>query len=183
MCKTIESNYGEKIEWWMDEAKEWADAAKKAKAEGKPWPYLKNILVPNKRWDKMNEEHEVMGQKKIDVIKMFGFMKHAIVFTFYYLQMSTEMELNYKDCIREIVSLSGDTDTNACIAGAAIGALLGYNKIDEGMVNKVLECDVTVEGQKRPSWLSVGQHGIKNIAKLIELRAGDSYTFVNHPDK
>lgn len=64
--------------------------------------------------------------------------------------MSSEYELNYKDCIREIISLSGDTDTNACIAGAAVGALLGFGKIDATMVKTVLECDVTGEGQKRP---------------------------------
>ena len=41
--------------------------------------------------------------------------------------MSTEYELTYKEVVREIVSMSGDTDTNACIAGAAVGALLGFN--------------------------------------------------------
>ena len=30
-CKSIDENYGEKVEWWMDEAKDWADAAKAAK--------------------------------------------------------------------------------------------------------------------------------------------------------
>ena len=48
--------------------------------------------------------------------------------------MSQEYELNYKDCIREILAVGGDTDTNACIAGAMIGALLGTNAIDSTMV-------------------------------------------------
>jgi ADP-ribosylglycohydrolase len=50
------------------------------------------------------------------------------------MMMSSEYELNYKDCIREIISMSGDTDTNACIAGAVVGALLGFNKLDQSMV-------------------------------------------------
>ena len=70
-------------------------------------------------------------------------MKWAFCMTYYYLQMSTVYELNYKDIVREIVSMSGDTDTNACIAGAAVGAFLGFNKIDETMVQTVLECDIT----------------------------------------
>ena len=35
----------------------------------------------------------------------------------------------------------------------------------------------------RPEWLSVGRHGIKNIQKLIEVRAGDAYVFKGHPDR
>ena len=114
---------------------------------------------------------------------MQGFMKWAICMTFYYLQMSNEMELNYKEVIREIVSMSGDTDTNACIAGAAVGALVGFNKLDDKMVQTVLECDVTGEGQKRPEFLSVGRNAVKNCARLIEIRAGESFEILNHPDK
>lgn len=114
--------------------------------------------------------------------KMQGFMKWAICLTYYYLLMSSEYELNYKECVREIVSMSGDTDTNACIAGAAIGALLGFNKLDEKMVQTVLECDITGEGQIRPDNLSVGRHGVKNIKRLLEIRAGESFEIVNHPD-
>ena len=111
----------------------------------------------------MAEEHMVAGTKKINLIRMFGFMKHAFVLTYYYLLMTSEVELNYKDCIREIVSLGGDTDTNACIAGAAVGALLGFNKLDPTMVQTVLECDSTGEGQLRPDWLVPGKHAIQNI--------------------
>ena len=102
--------------------------------------------MPNRVWNKFDEEHDVHGMKKIDIIRMQGFMKYAFQLSFYYLAMSSEYELNYKDCLREILSLGGDTDTNACIAGAMIGALLGFNKIDEKMVQIVLECDVTGEG-------------------------------------
>lgn len=138
--------------------------------------------MPNRYYDKFNEEYEISGTTTIDIRRMQGFMKWAILLSYYYLQMSSEYELNYKDCIREILSLSGDTDTNACIAGAVVGALIGFKKIDPTMLRTVLECKVTGEGKKRPDWLSVGQYGIKNVQTLIEKRAGDSYKFLNHPD-
>ena len=94
---------------------------------------------------------------------MQGFMKYAFQLSFYYLAMSKEYELTYKDCLREILSLSGDTDTNGCIAGAMVGALLGFKAIDEKMVETVLQHDPTGEGQIRPDWLCVGKHAIKNI--------------------
>ena len=73
-------------------------------------------------------------------------MKWAICLSYYYLMMSAEFELDYSECIREIISLSGDTDTNACIAGAVIGAFVGFRNIDAEMVRKVLQCDITAEG-------------------------------------
>ena len=127
MCKGIDTGYGEKVEWWLDEAKAWADSAKKLKASGQSPPFLKKCTIPNKRWNQYTEDFQTQGEKPIDVKKMQGFMKWAICMTFYYLQMSVEYELTYKDVVREIVSMSGDTDTNACIAGAAVGALLGFN--------------------------------------------------------
>ena len=146
MCTAIDTNYGEKLEWWLDESKGWADAAKAAKQSGEAPPYLKKIKVPDRYYDKYNEEYMINGTTKIDIRKMQGFMKWAICLSYYYLQMASEYELNYKDCIREIISLSGDTDTNACIAGAVVGALLGFNKIDPAMVKAVLQCDVSGEG-------------------------------------
>lgn len=114
---------------------------------------------------------------------MQGFMKYAFQLSYYYLFMSQEYELNYKDCIKEILSVGGDTDTNACIAGAMIGALLGTNAIDSTMVQITLEHDPTGEGCIRPDWLSVGGATINNIQTLIKVRAGDSCMIVNHPDK
>lgn len=46
-CQTIDPGYGEKLEWWLDESKAMADAAKKAKADGESPPYLKKISIPN----------------------------------------------------------------------------------------------------------------------------------------
>jgi len=32
--------------------------------------------------------------------------------------------------LKEVISLAGDTDTNACIVGGMMGALVGFKKID-----------------------------------------------------
>ena len=113
-----------------------------------------------------------------------GFIKHAIVLTYYFLLVHSQKgdSLTYYSTIREVISLGGDSDTNACIVGGMMGALLGFKALDENMVKTVLSCDVTQEGRIRPSWLSVGQTAVPNIKKLIECRAGDSFKFLNHPD-
>ena len=66
-CIEVDTNYGEKLEWWLDEAKGWADAAKEAKKNGESPPYLKKIKVPYRYYDKFNEEYEISGTTKIDI--------------------------------------------------------------------------------------------------------------------
>ena len=34
ICYSIDFQYGEKVEWWLDEAKAWAEAAKEMKMRG-----------------------------------------------------------------------------------------------------------------------------------------------------
>ena len=43
MCKSIDSNYGEKVEWWFNEAKDWIEAAKGLKAKGESSPFLQKL--------------------------------------------------------------------------------------------------------------------------------------------
>jgi ADP-ribosylglycohydrolase len=92
-----------------------------------------------------------------------GFIKHAFILSFYFLIECSKRELSYARVIREVVSLGGDADTNACIAGALIGALVGFDGLDESMVKTVLSCSVSGEGHERPDWLSVGKTAIPNI--------------------
>ena len=74
-----------------------------------------------------------------------GFIKHAFVLSFYFLLVHAKRggDLSYFDAIKEVISLAGDSDTNACIVGGIVGALLGFKAIDEHMVKVVLSCDVT----------------------------------------
>lgn len=49
----------------------------------------------------------------------------------------------YDKCMREVLILGGDTDTNAAIVGGMVGALCGVGSIDRKMVEKLLafRCD------------------------------------------
>jgi len=71
-------------------------------------PYLYNPLKPKK------------GYKILVNDSTQGFIKYGFILSFYYLLKADQTEnLNkfYENSMREIVSLGGDTDTNACIAG------------------------------------------------------------------
>ena len=60
--------------------------------------------------------------------KSEGFIKHAFILSYYYLLKATacdDLTTFHYDCLREIVKLGGDTDTNACIACGMIGAIVG----------------------------------------------------------
>ena len=113
----------------------------------------------------------LLFKMRYNVIKQMGFIKHAIVLAYYFLLLHAKMgdRLKYHDVIKEVVSLAGDADTNACIVGGMMGALLGFKGLDDHMVKVVLSCDVTGEGQKRPEFLSIGKTSAYNIKKLIDL--------------
>ena len=86
-------------------------------------------------------------------------------------QYSQKQEEFYHDAMRKTVQEGGDTDTNACIAGGMVGALVGLGQIPEYMKNKLLsfDCEKPENGIPRPNFLSVREHGIQNMERLIEL--------------
>lgn len=78
--------------------------------------------------------------------------------------------------MRWIIQLGGDTDTNACIAGGLIGAIVGISSFPEYMLKKLLSFDCTKIkkdkngnniGRPRPHFLSVKANGISGIQKLL----------------
>ena len=72
--------------------------------------------------------------------------------------------------MKESTQLGGDTDTNACIVGGMIGALVGIGNVDEDMLRTLLSFECVMDGQRRPEFLSVKRFGVKNIEKLIKAR-------------
>ena len=78
-----------------------------------------------------------------------GFHGHAFILSFYYLLRYDKKNVTdsvfYFNAIRETIRLGGDTDTNACIVGGMIGALVGYHEIPELMINKLIDFDCTSE--------------------------------------
>ena len=71
----------------------------------------------------------------------------------------------YINAIRQTVQQGGDTDTNACIVGGMMGALVGIKRVPKEMLDTVLNFDCVNSGKgiKRPDFLSVGRHAIPNI--------------------
>ena len=47
----------------------------------------------------------------------------------------------YENIIEEVVSLGGDTDTNACIVGGLLGAYGGIKCINKNMLSKLFDFD------------------------------------------
>jgi ADP-ribosylglycohydrolase len=84
----------------------------------------------------------------VDFLSQIGFVKIAFVNAFQHLLQ----ESSYERTIRETLQKGGDTDTNACIAGALVGAATGANGIPEPMKSAVLDCD-TRQGRPRPEYL------------------------------
>lgn len=83
-----------------------------------------------------------------------------------------ELEGFHKVAITELIGLAGDTDTNACIMGTLLGALLGASRIDRGFLRALFtfDCEVKdkmVNPQPRPDWMNVGRRVIDAVEKLI----------------
>jgi len=88
------------------------------------------------------------GEEEVPGRPQEGFVKIALVHGFRQLRRGA----GYKQAIRAVLALGGDSDTNACIAGGLIGAAVGAEHIPKSMRNAVLECD-TSRGRPRPRWL------------------------------
>ena len=75
--------------------------------------------------------------------------------------------------MRETIQQGGDTDTNACIVGGMIGALVGIHNIDPHYVKTLLTFDCTSKEPSqvyRPQFLSVKYNAVRCIDKLIKSR-------------
>ena len=72
--------------------------------------------------------------------------------------------------VRHTVKLGGDTDTNACIVGGMVGALLGIKNLDRAMVETVLKFDCETQKINRASEFSVRKYAIPLIETLIAKR-------------
>eukprot|EP00698_Gefionella_okellyi_P020145 TRINITY_DN6293_c0_g1_i1.p1 TRINITY_DN6293_c0_g1~~TRINITY_DN6293_c0_g1_i1.p1 ORF type:complete len:353 (+),score=84.56 TRINITY_DN6293_c0_g1_i1:1106-2164(+) len=75
-----------------------------------------------------------------------GFIKYAFVHAMRLMLHGS----NYEQAIAETLRGGGDTDTNACIVGALVGAAVGVSNIPSYMTGPVLSCR---PNHKRPSWL------------------------------
>lgn len=156
----------------------WIDSAKKlwdeCKTNGNGWIYDPKTMK--------NDEERYRCTEAI------GFLKHAFILSYFYLNKAADngwtlnegegqcLETFYADATREVISLGGDTDTNACIVGGMIGAIIGVNNITEQLLANYFEYDNDEKnfkqgyGRKRPEWLNMGRNTIDSCFWLHILR-------------
>lgn len=85
----------------------------------------------------------------------------------------------YFDSIREVISLGGDTDTNACIVGGIIGSYLGVKNISEELLANYFRYDNVPDkfeagkGRPRAEWLNMGRNTVDACFWLHILRYRD----------
>lgn len=111
-------------------------------------------------------------------VEAIGFIKHAFILSFFYLAKmadKTNGQLTYApnlptgqsfyfEAVREVISLGGDTDTNACIVGGIVGAHYGIQMINESLLEKFftyinVKADIQGgKGRKRAEWLDMGRN-------------------------
>ncbi len=104
-----------------------------------------------------------------------GHIKHAFQLMVYFLNginiisnkdgsiRREKFDYDYEEVISRILLLGGDTDTNAKIIGALIGAMKGFDNIPDYMKNPVLNFDCNDGGRMRPE-----KYLIKNIFEKIK---------------
>lgn len=117
------------------------------------------------------EDIDTLDSKEIRNVKINkGWCCNALWCTMYVCKYFDLFSCDYDECIRFIIKLGGDTDTNACIAGALIGAMLGYKK----MMNKknvyndfrlMCDRDSTTGPTLRPREYSL--HDFKKLTKQL----------------
>ncbi len=83
--------------------------------------------------------------------KHIGHLKIAFMWAFHYLKNET----SYEEALKDIILKGGDTDTNAAIVGALLGALHGIEGIKIECIEKMLSYtyEEREEGHKQPNFL------------------------------
>ncbi len=82
---------------------------------------------------------------------MAGFVRIGFTHAFFHLMA----ESTFEEALRATLAGGGDTDTNACIVGALIGALHGIEGIPKSLIEGVVQCDTGL-AHARPEWLQAG---------------------------
>ena len=94
-----------------------------------------------------------------------GWSKNAFILSFYYLGFYKKYNGDdyFSYTLRGAMSVGGDTDTNACIVGGIMGALLGFCKIPTYMIGKILSFDCTENAIKRDKLFSAKFNAMRQI--------------------
>ncbi|GAB4820187.1 hypothetical protein N2152v2_007233 [Parachlorella kessleri] len=103
--------------------------------------------------------------KVVDAQHQAGFVKHGFALAFYHLRQRS----SFAEGIRATLAHGGDTDTNAAIVGAMLGALWGAEGIPQAMSQPVLAYRYPAQGEwpghDRPVALQPGR--IPELAEAL----------------
>lgn len=97
-----------------------------------------------------------------------AWVKIAWCYAMYYLKKE---ERDYPKIIEEVLSKGGDTDTNACIVGAVIGAAIGLDKIPKDWIEKIKNVDVSQRGARCRRYSNYNpRNAFDVVPKLLKIR-------------
>jgi len=111
----------------------------------------------------------VENENFVDATVSMGWLKIAWTYEFLYLKKGGD--INFLAVMHDVLKRGGDTDTNACIVGAMVGAVIGYEKLFsqcEEQVKILLSLDATKARKKRPEIFSP-RSAFSLVEKLVDV--------------
>ncbi|CAI2370853.1 unnamed protein product [Moneuplotes crassus] len=147
-----------------------------------PLKQVQEIITTEIEESKNEEFQEWLKESQEDKLgslkKQMGWMKHAFICCLRYLRLATTAttldSTFYEASMKEILKGSGDTDTNACIAGGLLGAIVGFHNLPELPRKKVLAWEYKGgKGIKREKFLTPKHYAESLIQKLYDCAPED----------
>jgi len=120
--------------------------------------YAENCNEASKSWiaDAFDDNKAMPGNPYM------GFAKIAFDHSFRELRKN---DIDFHAAMTSVLLLGGDTDTNAAIVGAMIGAYVGYNDLPKDWKDKVEAFGSGIRGIDRPGFLN--QRAVKGMVERI----------------
>lgn len=163
------------------------------KQKSHSWMYYARDLDPlHKNFKLIYSAENFVQAQNLDIIKnigkeSIGFYMHAMNLIFFVLKYLDEFrkpnpEEIYRNIIDFICNLGGDTDTNCCIVGGVVGALIGLNNIEFKYIESQLNFNTFQdENHSRPFIYSPGIlsfYGLK-LYSLLEKSTSQDFNSEN----
>jgi ADP-ribosylglycohydrolase len=117
------------------------------------WARAKNWLQANANAELKDWAAVIESNEQVPGHPQAGFVRIAFINAF----QSLIANQDYQTAIRSVLSIGGDTDTNACIVGGLIGAATGAGNIPATMGKAVINCDTSEGRHPRPDFLHPGK--------------------------
>ncbi len=117
------------------------------------WARTKNWLQANANAELNDWAAVIESNEQVSGHPQAGFVRIAFIHAF----QSLIANHDYQTAIRSVLSIGGDTDTNACIVGGLIGAATGAGNIPAVMCKAVINCDTSEGRRPRPDFLRPGK--------------------------